>query len=262
MEIAYNSCRNGYCPKCQGAAVKELIADREAASLPLPYDHAVFALPAPIADNACQNKAALYDLLCKVGRDHADDRRLARSTPRCWRPAEVRPLRSPGPASSEIGPLGLNTGTRWFRRQARPVRPSFSAASRTRPCGSFVACKRRCFASSGGEAYACALFDRSLAISADLRSIPHSSLRCSIYAIAAIRTRVGGDRLCVAHAAVSSPGGKYLACLRTVDVAKMSGVFMGLPRHRVMTNIIHRLESPSVRQTTNVAQRPITTKKT
>src|SRR6202050_4311090 len=61
--IAYNSCRNRHCPKCQGAAAKEWMAAREADLLPVPYFHVVFTLPAAIADIAYQNKAAIYDIL-------------------------------------------------------------------------------------------------------------------------------------------------------------------------------------------------------
>jgi len=64
--IAYNSCRNRHCPKCQGAAAKDWRADREADLLPVPYYHLVFTLPAAIADIAYQNKAMIYDLLFKV----------------------------------------------------------------------------------------------------------------------------------------------------------------------------------------------------
>src|SRR6201997_4662193 len=64
--IAYNSCRNRHCPKCQGAAAKEWLAEREAELLPLPYFHVVFTLPAAIADIAYQNKAVIYDLLFKA----------------------------------------------------------------------------------------------------------------------------------------------------------------------------------------------------
>ena len=60
--IAYNSCHNRHCPKCQGAAAKEWLAAREADLLPVPYYHVVFTLPAPIADIAYQNKAVVYDL--------------------------------------------------------------------------------------------------------------------------------------------------------------------------------------------------------
>jgi len=67
--IAYNSCRNRHCPKCQGAAAKEWLAAREAELLPVPYYHMVFTLPAPIADIAYQNKAVVYDLLFKASAE-------------------------------------------------------------------------------------------------------------------------------------------------------------------------------------------------
>jgi hypothetical protein len=62
--IAYNSCRNRHCPKCQGAAAREWLAEREAELLPVPYYHVVFTLPARIADIAYQNKAVIYDTAC------------------------------------------------------------------------------------------------------------------------------------------------------------------------------------------------------
>ena len=61
--IAYNSCRNRHCPKCQSTAAKEWLAAREAELLPVPYFHVVFTLPAAIANIAYQNKAAIYDIL-------------------------------------------------------------------------------------------------------------------------------------------------------------------------------------------------------
>src|SRR5712675_1443623 len=61
--IAYNSCRNRHCPKCQGTAAKEWLAAREADLLPVPYFHVVFTLPAAISDIAYQNKAVIYDIL-------------------------------------------------------------------------------------------------------------------------------------------------------------------------------------------------------
>jgi hypothetical protein len=67
--IAYNSCRNRHCPKCQGAAAKDWLADREAELLPVPYYHIVFTLPAAIADVAYQNKTLAYDLLFKVSAE-------------------------------------------------------------------------------------------------------------------------------------------------------------------------------------------------
>jgi len=67
--IAYNSCRNRHCPKCQGAAAREWLAEREAELLPVPYFHVVFTLPASIADIAYQNKAVIYDLLFKASAE-------------------------------------------------------------------------------------------------------------------------------------------------------------------------------------------------
>jgi hypothetical protein len=67
--IAYNSCRNRHCPKCQGAAAKQWLAEREAELLPVPYYHVVFTMPAEIADIAYQNKALVYDLLFKASAE-------------------------------------------------------------------------------------------------------------------------------------------------------------------------------------------------
>src|SRR3954464_11386148 len=75
--IAYNSCRNRHCPKCQGHAAREWLAgregrpprgwgaEREAELLPVPYFHVVYTLPAALRDIAYQNKAVIYDLLFK-----------------------------------------------------------------------------------------------------------------------------------------------------------------------------------------------------
>ncbi len=61
--IAYNSCRNRHCPKCQAAAARQWLEDREAELLLVPYYHVVFTLPASIGAIAFHNKAAVYDLL-------------------------------------------------------------------------------------------------------------------------------------------------------------------------------------------------------
>jgi hypothetical protein len=66
IHIAYNSCRNRHCPKCQGAAAREWLAEREAELLPIVYFHLVFTLPGPIAKIAYQNKRVVYDLLFKA----------------------------------------------------------------------------------------------------------------------------------------------------------------------------------------------------
>jgi Putative transposase/Transposase zinc-binding domain len=67
--IAYNSCRNRHCPKCQGAAARQWLAEREAELLPVPYFHVVFTLPARIAAIAYHNKAVVYDLLFKASSE-------------------------------------------------------------------------------------------------------------------------------------------------------------------------------------------------
>ena len=59
--IAYNSCRNRHCPKCQGLARAQWLEDRQAELLPVPYFHVVFTLPAPIAEVASGMKTAPSD---------------------------------------------------------------------------------------------------------------------------------------------------------------------------------------------------------
>jgi hypothetical protein len=68
-QIAYNSCRNRHCPKCQGAAARDWLAERQADLLPVPYFHLVFTLPAAIADIAYHNKAIIYDLLFRASSE-------------------------------------------------------------------------------------------------------------------------------------------------------------------------------------------------
>ena len=67
--IAYNSCRNRHCPKCQGAAAVAWMEAREAELLPVPYFHLVFTLPTEIADMAYQNKRVIYGLLFKASAE-------------------------------------------------------------------------------------------------------------------------------------------------------------------------------------------------
>src|SRR3989454_7307184 len=67
--IAYNSCRNRHCPKCQGAAAREWMAAREAELLPVSYFHVVFTVPSAIGDIAYHNKAVIYDLLFKASSE-------------------------------------------------------------------------------------------------------------------------------------------------------------------------------------------------
>ena len=67
--IAYNSCRNRHCPKCQGAAAKDWLAARETDLLPVGYFHVVFTLPAEIAPIAYQNKPVVYHLLLRTAAE-------------------------------------------------------------------------------------------------------------------------------------------------------------------------------------------------
>ncbi len=67
--IAYNSCRNRHCPKCQGAAARQWLAAREADLLPVPYFHVVFSLPKQLADIAYHNKTVVYGILFKAAAD-------------------------------------------------------------------------------------------------------------------------------------------------------------------------------------------------
>jgi hypothetical protein len=79
--VAYNSCRNRHCPKCQGATARSWLAEREADLLPVGYFHVVFTLPAEVADIAFHNKALIYDLLFRAASETmltiaADPKRL------------------------------------------------------------------------------------------------------------------------------------------------------------------------------------------
>jgi hypothetical protein len=66
IRVAYNSCRNRHCPKCQGPARAAWLAERQAELLPVPYFHVVFTLPASAAEIAFQNKEAVYAILFKA----------------------------------------------------------------------------------------------------------------------------------------------------------------------------------------------------
>jgi hypothetical protein len=76
---AYNSCRNRHCPKCQGLARAQWLADRQEELLPVPYFHVVFTLPAEIAQIAFHNKAVVYGILFKAASEAA---RVAAADPK------------------------------------------------------------------------------------------------------------------------------------------------------------------------------------
>jgi hypothetical protein len=67
--VAYNSCRNRHCPKCQGLARAEWLADRQADLLEVPYFHVVFTVPAQVAAMAFQNKAVVYAILFQAAAE-------------------------------------------------------------------------------------------------------------------------------------------------------------------------------------------------
>jgi len=67
--IAYNSCRNRHCPKCQGSARATWLAARQAELLPVPYFHIVFTLPQPVATIAFQNKRLVYAILFRAAAE-------------------------------------------------------------------------------------------------------------------------------------------------------------------------------------------------
>ena len=67
--IAYNSCRNRHCPKCQSSAARDWLEARAADLLPVEYFHVVFTLPAPVAAIAKQNKAVVYGLLFEAASE-------------------------------------------------------------------------------------------------------------------------------------------------------------------------------------------------
>jgi hypothetical protein len=69
VQIAYNSCRNRHCPKCQARAARRWLEARQADLLPVDYYHLVFTLPAPISAIAYYNKAVVYDLLFAVAAE-------------------------------------------------------------------------------------------------------------------------------------------------------------------------------------------------
>jgi hypothetical protein len=125
--IAYNSCRNRHCPKCQGAAAWDWLAAREADLLPVGYFHVVFTLPAELAPVAYQNKAVVYDLLFRTAAEtlltiaadprHLDARIGATAVLHSWGSAMTHHphvhMIVPG------GGISLD-GTRWI-----PCRPGF-----------------------------------------------------------------------------------------------------------------------------------------
>ena len=69
VQIAYNSCRDRHCPKCQASAARRWLQARQADLLPVEYYHLVFTLPAQIRDIAYQNKSVVYSILFKAAAE-------------------------------------------------------------------------------------------------------------------------------------------------------------------------------------------------
>ena len=88
IEVAYNSCRNRHCPRCQASAARRWLEAREADLLPVEYYHVVFTLPAAISAIAYYNKAVIYGMLSDIAAETlrtiaADPKHLGhRSVPR------------------------------------------------------------------------------------------------------------------------------------------------------------------------------------
>jgi len=68
-QIAYNSCRNRHCPKCQASAARRWLEARQTELLPVEYYHVVFTLPAPVSELAYYNKTVLYSLLFQTAAE-------------------------------------------------------------------------------------------------------------------------------------------------------------------------------------------------
>jgi hypothetical protein len=67
--IAYNSCRNRHCPKCQASARARWLGERQSELLPVPYFHVVFTLPARIGEMALQNAREIYGILFRAASE-------------------------------------------------------------------------------------------------------------------------------------------------------------------------------------------------
>ena len=68
-QIAYNSCRNRHCPKCQVSAARRWLEARQLDLLPVDYYHVVFTLPAPVSAIAYTNKTVIYGLLFRIAAE-------------------------------------------------------------------------------------------------------------------------------------------------------------------------------------------------
>ena len=104
--IAYNSCRNRHCPKCQGLARAQWLADRQAELLPVPYFHVVFTLPAPARrDRLPEQGRRLCHPVPRRGRDARHHRRRSQASGRANRRHRGAPYLGSDPAAPSARPL-------------------------------------------------------------------------------------------------------------------------------------------------------------
>lgn len=112
-QIAYNSCRNRHCPKCQAGKRAKWLQDREAELLPVPYFHVVFTLPSQLNQIALQNPRLIYGLLFKAGRANTTRSRTnaqaSRGTPRILVRLAYLGAEPDAPSS-----LALRCSSRWI----------------------------------------------------------------------------------------------------------------------------------------------------
>lgn len=135
-EVSYNSCRNRHCPKCQSGAAQRCLEARQSDLLPVEYFHVVFALPAPIADLAYQNKTLIYGLLFDVAAEvlttiAADPKHLGARIGATFVSQQAKPKQAlcRNASSAGRGPRQITTGlAREFRREGRGMGRSEHAA--------------------------------------------------------------------------------------------------------------------------------------
>ena len=145
IRVAYNSCRNRHCPKCQGQACREWLAARQAELLPVPYFHVVFTLPAANrGDRLPEQGGGLHDPVQGGGGDAthvAADRRRFQASRRRDRPH--RASCTAGVRTSTIIPISIASS------RAAACRPTERAGSPAGPASSCrCACCRACSAGS------------------------------------------------------------------------------------------------------------------
>ena len=145
--IAYNSCRNRHCPKCQGAAAREWLAEREAELLPVPYFHVVYTLPAQIARHRLSEQGGdLRPAVQSLGRDHAHDRGRSQASRRSHRlhvGAAHLGLRAHPPPACAHGRAGWRPVAGWIEVDRVPTALFFDRWRFSRRCS--AGCFWRCW---------------------------------------------------------------------------------------------------------------------